>query len=139
MTDIDSRRMTLKIVQGKGAKDRYVGLSQRLLEDLRKYWKACRPGTWLFPNRANSGPISADSVRRICSKAAQAAGFNKIVNPRTLRHCFATHLFERGESLSKIQLALGHRSLRTTSLYTRVATSTVCAMESPLDWLPKLQ
>jgi site-specific recombinase XerD len=138
VTDVDGRRMVIKIVQGKGRKDRYVALSKRLLEDLREYWKESRPSTWLFPNREGTGPISADSVRRICSKAAHAAGLGKRLNPRTLRHCFATHLHERGEALSKIGLAMGHRSVRTTSIYARIATSSVCAMESPLDRLPQL-
>lgn len=139
VTDIDSDRMVLKIVQGKGRKDRYLALSRRLLVDLRKYWKESRPSTWLFPNREGSGPITADAVRRVCTRAATAAGLTKDVTPRVLRHCFATHQYERGESLSKIQLAMGHRSIRTTLIYTRVATSVVCAMESPLDRLPKLR
>lgn len=138
VTDIDSGRMVLKIVQGKGRKDRYVALSKKLLESLRKYWKEHRPSTWLFPNANGSGPMSADELRRICNRAAAAAGLRKKVTPRTLRHCFATHQLERGYSLSKIQLAMGHRSIRSTSVYTHVAISSVCAMESPLDWLPKL-
>lgn len=138
VTDIDSGRMVLKVVQGKGRKDRYVALSKKLLEDLRKYWKAYRPSTWLFPNADGSGPMSADELRRICNRAATAAGLRKKVTPRTLRHCFATHQLERGYSLNKIQLAMGHRSIRTTTIYTRVAISSVCAMESPLDWLPRL-
>ncbi|MGB5052539.1 MAG: tyrosine-type recombinase/integrase [Caldilineaceae bacterium] len=138
VTDIDSGRLVLKIVQGKGRKDRYVALSKKLLEDLRRYWKAYRPSTWLFPNADGTAPISAAEIRRICRRAAEAAGLTKKVTPRTLRHCFATHQLERGYSLNKIQLAMGHRSIRSTSVYTHVATSTVCAMESPLDWLPRL-
>lgn len=138
VTDIDSQRMVLKIVQGKGRKDRYVALSTRLLEDLRIYWKAYRPSTWLFPNKDGSGPITASMVRTICKRAAKAAGLTKQVTPRTLRHCFATHQLEKGEQLSKIQLAMGHRSIRTTSIYTHIATTTVCAMQSPLDRLPRL-
>lgn len=138
VTDIDSQRMVLKIVQGKGRKDRYVALSMRLLEDLRLYWKAYRPSIWLFPNGDNSGPITASAVRAICKRAAKAAGLTKHVTPRTLRHCFATHQLEKGEQLSKIQLAMGHRSIRSTSVYTHIATSSVCAMQSPLDRLPRL-
>lgn len=139
VTDIDSGRMVMKIVQGKGRRDRYVALSKRLLEDLRDYWRESRPSTWLFPNRKGDGPISADAVRQVCSRAARAAGLSKKVTPRTLRHCFATHQWERGEDLSKIAAAMGHRSVQTTSIYTRIAASAVCAMESPLDWLPKLR
>lgn len=138
VTDIDSHRMVLKIVQGKGRKDRYIALSTRLLEDLRAYWKAYRPSTWLFPNKDGSGPITASAVRAICKRAAKVAGLTKHVTPRTLRHCFATHQLEKGEQLSKIQLAMGHRSIRSTSVYTHIATTTVCAMQSPLDRLPRL-
>jgi len=138
VTDIDSQRMVLKIVQGKGRKDRYVALSTRLLDELRAYWKAFRPSTWLFPNKDGSGPIKASAVRAICKRAAKAAGLTKQVTPRTLRHCFATHQLEKGEPLSKIQLAMGHRSIRSTSVYTHIATTTVCAMQSPLDRLPRL-
>lgn len=138
VTDIDSGRMTLKIVQGKGRKDRYVCLSKKLLESLREYWKEHRPSTWLFPKANGESHMSADELRRICNRAANAAGLRKKVTPRTLRHCFATHQLERGYSLSKIQLAMGHRSIRSTLIYTHVATSSVCAMESPLDWLPGL-
>jgi site-specific recombinase XerD len=138
VADIDSKRMVIKIVQGKGRKDRYVALSKRLLQYLREYWRAHRPTTWLFPRPDGLAPISADAVRRIVKRIARAAGSTKNVTPRTLRHCFATHQLERGEQLPKIQLAMGHRSLRTTAIYTRIATSAVCAMESPLDWLPQL-
>jgi site-specific recombinase XerD len=82
--------------------------------------------------------MTADAVRRVCKKAAKSSGLSKKITPRTLRHCFATHLVERGEGLSKIQLAMGHRSIRSTSIYARISTSSVCAMESPLDRLPKL-
>ena len=139
VTDIDSGRMAIKVVQGKGRRDRYVALSKRLLEDLRNYWKESRPSTWLFPNRKGNGPMSADAVRRVCRRAANAAALNKKVTPRTLRHCFATHQWERGEDLSKIAAAMGHRSVRTTSIYTRIGTNAVCAMMSPLDCLPKLR
>lgn len=133
VTDIDSKRMVIRVEQGKGRKDRYVMLSLRLLEELRIYWKAARPKVWLFGGDA---PISGDTVRTVVKRTEKAAGLSKPVTPRTLRHCFATHLLESGTKLEEIQLLMGHRSLRTTMTYLRVATSTVCSGQSPLDLLP---
>ena len=131
--DIDSKRMVIRIEQGKGSKDRYVMLSPRLLEELRAYWKDARPQKWLF---GGDSPISDDSVRAAIKRTAKAAGLSKHVTPRTLRHCFATHMLESGHRVEQIQQLLGHRSLRSTMVYLRVATSTVCAGQSPLDLLP---
>ena len=136
VTDIDSQRMVLRIDQGKGRKDRYVMLSPRLLEALRAYWKAVRPKTWLFPGDIPGQPITTDAVGLACKKAHRAAGITKPITPHSLRHAFATHLLESGADVRTIQLLLGHRSLTTTSRYLKIATSTVCATASPLDWLP---
>jgi site-specific recombinase XerD len=133
ITDIDSKRMVIRVEQGKGSKDRYVMLSQRLLEELRAYWQAARPKKWLFGGDA---PVSGDTVRAAIKRTEKAAGLAKPVTPKTLRHCFATHMLESGARIEQIQLLLGHRSLRTTQIYARVATSTVCASQSPLDLLP---
>lgn len=133
ITDIDSKRMVIRVEQGKGSKDRYVMLSPRLLEELRAYWQAARPKKWLFGGDA---PVSGDTVRAAIKRTELAAGLAKPVTPKTLRHCFATHMLESGARIEQIQLLLGHRSLRTTQIYTRVATSTVCASQSPLDLLP---
>lgn len=132
VTDIDSKRMVIRVEQGKGRKDRYVMLSPRLLEELRTYWKAARPKTWLFGDET---PISGNAIRAAVERTEKAAGLSKPVTPKTLRHCFATHLLESGVKIEQIQLLLGHRSLRTTMIYARVATSTVCASQS-LDLLP---
>jgi site-specific recombinase XerD len=131
--DIDSKRMVIRIEQGKGRKDRYLMLSPRLLEELRAYWKVARPKKWLF---GGDNPISSDSVRAAVKRTEKAAGLSKHVTPRTLRHCFATHMLESGHKIEHIQLLLGHRSLRSTMIYIRVATSTVCSGQSPLDLLP---
>jgi site-specific recombinase XerD len=136
VTDIDSQRMVLRVDQGKGHKDRYVMLSPRLLEAFRAYWRSERPCLWLFPGDMPEQPITTGAVEAACQKARRAAGLTKPVTPHSLRHAFATHLLEAGTDVRTIQLLLGHRSLATTSRYLKVATSTVCATRSPLDWLP---
>jgi integrase/recombinase XerD len=138
VTDIDSERMMLRIDQGKGRKDRYVMLSPRLLDELRRYWKAERPTFWLFPGDQPGQPITRGAVASACQKAHRASGITKPITPHSLRHAFATHLLESGVDVRKIQLLLGHRSLATTSRYLKVATTTVCATTSPFDLLPKI-
>jgi site-specific recombinase XerD len=139
VTDIDSQRMTLRVVQGKGRKDRYVMLSPRLLEVLRAYWKAVRPALWLFPGDLSGQPITRAAVELACQKAHRASGIAKPITPHSLRHAFATHLLESGTDSRTIQLLLGHRSLTSTSRYLKVATTTVCATTSPFDCLPRIE
>ena len=139
VTDIDSKRMVLRVDQGKGGKDRDVMLSPRLLEELRSYWKVARPKTWLFPGDTPGQPISRNAVGQACQKAQRAAGISKPITPHSLRHAFATHLLESGTDVRKIQLLMGHHSLSTTTRYLKVATSTVCATVSPFDLLPKIE
>lgn len=139
VADIDSRRMVIRVNQGKGNKDRYVMLSPRLLEALRDYWKVARPETWLFPGDIPGSPITRDAVGQACSRARRASGIAKPITPHSLRHAFATHLLENGTDVRRIQLLLGHRSLATTSRYLKIATSTVCATTSPFDLLPKIE
>lgn len=133
--DIDSQRMVIRVRQGKGKKDRYVMLSPKLLPLLREYWKAARPTGWLFPGQRSDRPITANSVRRACHQARAAAGIEKHVTVHTLRHSFATHLLEAGTDLRTIQLLLGHRSLKTTAIYTHVSAKTLQRTKSPLDLL----
>lgn len=135
VADIDSRRMTIRICQGKGRKDRDVMLSPRLLVVLRAYGKATRPTDWLFPGNVPGRPITDGSVHRICVRAALTAGLDKHVTIHTLRHSFATHLLEGGTDLRTIQVLLGHRSLRTTAVYTHVSAVALAATQSPLDRL----
>jgi len=112
---IDSSRMVIRVEQGKGKKDRYTLLSERLLEQLRTYWKACRPEKWLFPSRWDQNAhMSPSSAGKIYTKAKRGAGITKGRGIHTLRHCFATHLLEAGYDIRKIQLLLGHKSLSTT-------------------------
>jgi integrase/recombinase XerD len=132
---IDSRRMVIRVEEGKGRKDRYVMLSPKLLDILRDYWKATRPTEWLFPGDRPGQPITRSAVERVCQETRQRSDITKPVTPHSLRHAFAVHLLESGADLRTIQLLLGHRSLTTTSRYLRIATSKVCATASPLDSL----
>lgn len=136
-TAIDSQRMVIRVVQGKGSKDRYVMLSASLLEILRSYWRAERPRGWLFPGDRPGQPITGDAVGNACQKAHHLSALSKPVTPHSLRHAFAVHLLEAGTDLRTIQLLLGHRSLATTAHYLRIATSKVCATTSPLGLLPR--
>lgn len=135
--DIDSQRMLIRIEQGKGRKDRYVMLSQNLLDLLRAYYRVARPVGLLFPGRYPDRPITREAVYQACLKATKAARLKKKVTVRALRHCFATHLLEAGANIRVIQTLLGHRSLSTTARYTYVATNTLRSTASPLDLLTK--
>jgi site-specific recombinase XerD len=134
--DIDSQRMCIRVVQGKGHKDRYVMLSEKLLVHLRRYWRAYRPRPWLFPDRSQRGPLPISTVQSVCRRARIDAGIEKPVTPHTLRHCFATHLLEAKTDLRTIQVLMGHRSLSTTAIYLRVAIPDIQNTRSPLDLLP---
>jgi site-specific recombinase XerD len=134
---IDSRRMVLRVEQGKGQQDRYVMLSPKLLEILRAWWRVLRPPHWLFPGDQPDRPISRAAVAKVCKKAHRRSRIAKPITPHALRHAFAVHLLETGTDVRTIQLLLGHRSLATTARYLRIATNKVCATTSPLDWLPR--
>jgi site-specific recombinase XerD len=131
--DIDSKRMLIRVEQGKGRKDRYVMLSPHLLDLLRAWWKAARPQGWLFPGRDPAQPMTPRQLNRTCHAAAQLAEIDKRVSLHTLRHSFATHLLEQNIDVRVIQVLLGHAKLDTTALYTRVATKTISEVMSPLE------
>ena len=133
LADIDSGRMMIRVEQGKGRKDRYVMLSQKLLLTLRRYWREYQPALWLFPGADPSRPLTRGSVDRLFARAKERAGIQKRVSPHSLRHAFATHLLERGVNILVIQRLLGHRSLRSTEIYTHVAENYVSDTKSPLD------
>lgn len=135
VSDIDSRRMVLRICQGKGKQDRYVMLSPKLLEVLRAYWKAYRPDAWLFFGKDKARPLQRQTVHLGCQRIARRAGLSKRVSVHTFRHSFATHLLEAGTDLRTIQALLGHRHPRTTALYTFVSLERVATTKSPLDLL----
>jgi site-specific recombinase XerD len=131
--DIDSKRMVIRVEQGKGRKDRYVMLSPHLLELLRAWWRAARPQGWLFPGRDPIQPMTTRQLNRACHATAHMAEIGKPVSMHTLRHSFATHLLEQNIDIRVIQVLLGHAKLDTTALYTRVATKTIQQVMSPLD------
>ncbi len=133
--NIDSSRMVIRIERGKGGKDRTVMLSAQLLGILRAYWKLTRPQRFLFPGRDPDTAINVTVLHAACRSAYAAAGIDKKVSVHTLRHSFATHLLEQGTDIRIIQALLGHNNLSTTARYTRVATTTIAATESPLDRL----
>ena len=133
LADIDGQRMTIHVDQGKGRKDRYVMLSDKLLGTLRRYWCEERPDPWLFPGPDPSRPLTRGSVQKFFLRAKERAGIRKRVFPHSLRHAFATHLLERGVNIRVIQRLLGHRSLRSTEIYTHVAENYVRNTKSPLD------
>lgn len=138
VADVDSRRMLLRIEQGKGRKDRLAMLSPRLLDLLRDWYCIARPTVWLFPGRDPMLPMTTRQLTRAVHIAARLAEINKRVTPHTLRHSFATHLLEQNIDIRLIQVLLGHVKLETTALYTQVATNVIRAVTSPLDQLTPL-
>jgi site-specific recombinase XerD len=135
VSDIDSKRMLIRVEQGKGQKDRYAMLSPRLLEVLRRYWRALRPRYWLFPSWRENRHLSAASLQAACRDAAARAGLRKRVTVHTLRHSFATHLLENGTDIRIIQALLGHKRIDTTAHYTAVSPASLAVTPSPLDTL----
>ena len=141
---IDSALGIIRVEQAKGKKDRQVMLSPETLDLLREWWKvrtakydAGVPAgeRWLFPGRREGRPLTPRQVTRLFHETVEAAGIKKKVTLHTLRHSFATHLFDRGVDIRTIQALLGHEKLETTARYTRVATGLITAVESPLDRL----
>lgn len=131
--DIDSPRMLIHVVQGKGRKDRYAPLSPLLLALLRDWYRRTAPTDLFFPNAKDpSRPINASTVQRAIKIAARRAGLTKRISPHTLRHSFATHSLEQGLQTKVIQAMLGHAHSRTTEIYTHV---TPALARSPLDHL----
>ena len=137
--DIDSQRMTIRVVAGKRGKDRDLPLSPALLETLREYWRWRKPKLYLFPTRMrrvkSEEPISDKTVWIACSEAARRAGIHKRVTPHTLRHSWATHLLEAGTDLRTIQVLLGHDDLETTAQYLHLSQRHLQMVSNPLDTL----
>jgi site-specific recombinase XerD len=133
--DIDGKRKLIHVRCGKGGKDRYVMLADRLLEGLREYWVRVRPEGWLFPGATEGRPLSPDAVRKALERATKATKLKKRVTAHALRHAFATHLLESGTDIRIIQVLLGHASIRTTARYTQVSNKLIASTKSPLDLL----
>jgi integrase/recombinase XerD len=138
VSDIDSKRMLLRVEQGKGKRDRYAMLSPRLLARLRQYWLVAKPRNWLFPGQDPLFPITTRQLHRVICSTAEALAINKRVTPHVLRHSFATHLLDQGVDIRVIQVLLGHAKLESTAIYTKVATKVLRSVTSPLDLLTPL-
>lgn len=134
LTDIDSKRMLVRVRDAKGGKDRMTLLSKHLLMLLRIYYKAYKPKRLLFEGVLGK-PYSGNSITSVVKRAAEDAKVLKAVTPHTLRHSFATHLLESGTDLRYIQVLMGHSSSKTTEVYTHVAHKQISSIESPLDCL----
>jgi integrase/recombinase XerD len=133
---IDSTRMLIKVVNGKGGTERYTILSMKLLKELRQYYRSRHPHTYLFPSsykHRNNHTLTYQSVRSIYEKARKKAGIRKGAGIHTLRHSFATHLLEAGYDIRRIQVLLGHQRLSTTMIYLHVSRKTLSQIPSPLD------
>jgi integrase/recombinase XerD len=134
VTDIDSQRMVVIVRGGKGNKDRHIPLARRTLEILRDYWREHRPKTWLFIT-PDGRPLADHSVRYYLKKARQDAGIRKRVSCHTLRHSYATNLMAKGADVRIIQVLLGHRSLKTTTLYLHMTSSVMKSVQKAINEL----
>ena len=133
---IDSKEMLINVERGKGGHQRYTCLSSKLLKELRRYYKICRPRPYLFPSSYKDRlgqPLTNQAIREIYHKTCKKAGIKNAAGPHTLRHSFATHLLEAGYDIRRIQVLLGHRRLTTTMIYLHVSRKTLSKIPSPLD------
>lgn len=135
LTDIDSKRMQVRVEQGKGRKDRYTLLSQKTLEQLRDYYRYYHPRQWLFEGWCPGKPYSRRSVQNVFQRAKKKAGINKPASVHTLRHSFATHLLDAGVDIVTLRDLLGHRSITTTMRYVRLRSRQLEGHDHPLDAL----
>jgi integrase/recombinase XerD len=135
VSDIDSKRKLIRVEQGKGRKDRYVMLSDRLRDVLRCYFRAAQPLEWMFPSWRKDRHLTVTSLSQACRDASRRCGIHKRITAHTLRHSFATHLLENGTDTRVIQVLLGHSRIDTTARYTQVAAHVAAGTLSPLDRL----
>ena len=133
LNDVDSSRKLLIVKQAKGGIDRLVPLSEKLIEQLRSYYKAFKPKTWFFEGQKPEQPYSGHSLRNVLKHALRNAGIQKPVTLHWLRHSYATHLLEAGTDIRYTQEILGHKSSRTTEIYTHVSTQYIKQIKSPID------
>ncbi len=134
LKDVDSQRMLLRLNEAKGNKDRYVPLSTNILEILRNYYKVYKPKEYLFEGKNNS-KYSQSSARSILKVALRKTSIKKHITLHSLRHCYATHLLEAGTDIRFIQDILGHKSPKTTMIYTHVSSDKLKTIKSPFDKL----
>jgi len=139
IADVDSGRMMIHIRQSKYYKDRYVPLSELILEGLRKYYKECKPVMWLFNGKNSSVAISPKGVQSVMRNAVKRAKILKNVSIHSLRHSYATHLLEEGMDIVSIKELLGHARIETTMVYLHVAKPNRSNQFSPFDRLYKKQ
>lgn len=134
--DIEAVHQVIRVRHGKGGRERLVPLNRRLYSALRAYWAHERPTQpWLFTSQAGK-PLCHATARMALLKASAVAGIGKVVTPHMLRHSFATHLLEQGTDLRKIQVVLGHGSIKSTTIYTQVSAKEIASLRSPLEDLP---
>jgi len=133
--DFDRDRMTVRIEQGKGRKDRYVPLSKRLLRKLDQYWVTTRPRQWVFEGSTPERCLHITAVQKAYTLAKLRAGIQKHGGIHALRHAYATHMIESGVDVLTVQRLLGHRSVSTTMRYFHLSQGQVSIIRSPLDLL----
>lgn len=137
--DVDGDRAMIRVTNGKGSKERHVPASPRLLAELREYWTATRPSSYLFPGKTPGVPLSSATVQKACKLAVAKAQISKPVSPHTLRHTWATSMLEAGVDLLTISKLLGHASFVTTMIYLHVRRPHLERSPSPIDWMPVRQ
>jgi site-specific recombinase XerD len=137
ITNIESDQMRILVRHGKGDRDRYAMLPQVTLDTLREYWKECRPKEWLFEAPRKGGKFANKSLQDVFKRALKKSGVTKPGSMHTLRHCYATHLYEDGHNLLALKKLLGHVRIDTTAWYTQLADSDVLKLKSPIETLPK--
>ncbi len=131
--DIDSKRGVIIIRQAKGKKDRIAPLSEKIVEMLREYYKTYKPATWLFEGQTMNEKYDERSLASVLKRALEKTNISKPVTLHWLRHSYATHLLENGTDLRYIQELLGHKSSKTTEIYTHVSTKNIQNIKSPFD------
>ena len=136
VTDIDFDRKTIFVRRGKGKKDRYTVLGEKMAKMLRDYILIHRSEDYLFPSKTGDSHLSVDAIQRRFRQIVSKAGMSKAIHVHTLRHCFATHLLENGTNLVYIMKLLGHSSIQTTMVYLHIQSIESMNVQSPMDTLP---